>query len=216
MVQCAAPGQPLPKTRVNRVACQQAGTEKPANQNLRCADHQQQIDQLFLGNRPLNELAAFFPNREAVLIAYAERMAQFYPQHRQIQYCECCERHPPELSVVFDWRGVYQTHGMTFLSTLGIAVAALLHHLFHFLLPSKTIVFSTTHGFCHNCFDLMQRRRIISIVLKQLCLALIVLGAMTLAASVVVAVYFLFPHPAITTIATTLAVNAVDGGGANL
>lgn len=157
---------------------------------------QEKIDQILLGDGSLRELRAFFPNSTAIYKHHARRMAELFPAGRTVRECECCHRHSAELWAVFDWHGVYFTAGTAVASAIGTALTiTLMHHVFHFLMPSKQIEFSTSHGFCKTCFAQIERRKNIANVVKQLCLGLIVLAAMILASVVVFAALFLFPKP---------------------
>lgn len=127
---------------------------------------------------------------------HAECMAKLFPPNKVLNECECCQRHSAEMRATFEWRGVYLTAGTAITSIIGtVMTIALMHHVFHFLLPSKHIDFSTTHSFCNGCFTQIKKRKLAGKLVKQLCLTLIVLAAMILASAVVFAVLFLFPQP---------------------
>jgi predicted Abi (CAAX) family protease len=86
--------------------------------------------------------------------------------------------------------------GTAVISTFGIAVAmAISHHLFHFLMSSKQVSFSTTHGLCGNCFEQIKRRRMFASLVKQLCLASIVISAVIFTSVIVFTLLFLLPQP---------------------
>lgn len=154
------------------------------------------VDQILLGDGSLQELKPFFPNREAILNYHAQRMAELFPPDRKTNECECCHRRSTELQAAFEWRGVYHSAETAVVTTIGIAVAiAITHHFFHFLMPSKHIDFSTTHSLCGDCFKQIRRRRMFATLVKQFCLALIVIAAMIFASVIVFAVLFLIPQP---------------------
>lgn len=133
---------------------------------------------------------------------HAQRMAKLFPPDKTVNECECCHRYSTDLRTVFEWRGYYSTTGTAIASMIGTTMAiAFLHHLFHSLLPSKHVDFSTTHSLCDDCFAQLKKQSLVTKLVKQLCLALIVLGAMMLASVVVFAVLFVFPQPTKVTIA---------------
>ena len=142
---------------------------------------------------------------------HAQRMAELFPSDKTVNECECCHRHSTELRTVFEWRGYYSTTGTTIASMIGTAMAiALLHHVFHSLMPSKRIDFSTTHSLCDDCFAQLKKHDLVAKLVKQLCLTLIVLAAVILASVVVFAVLFVFPQPTKETI--TYAAIGLCGG----
>ena len=158
--------------------------------------NQERRDQILLGAGSLQELKPFFPNREAILNYHAQRMAELFPPDTKTDECVCCHLHSVELRVVFGWRGIYHTTETAIASTVGTAVAiAITHHLFHFLMPSRQVNFSTTHGLCGDCFKQIRRRRMFTPLIKQLCLALIVIAAVIFASVIVFAILFLVPQP---------------------
>ena len=142
---------------------------------------------------------------------HARRMVQLFPTNKNSIECECCQRHSAELQVVFEWRGEYITTKAAVFSMIGIFLSiALVRHLFHSLFPSQHIDFGTTHGFCDSCFAQIKKRRLATRMVKQLCLALIVLAAVILASIIVFAVLFVFPQPTKATI--TYAAIGLCGG----
>ena len=158
--------------------------------------NQEKINQILLGEGSLRELKPFFPNQESVLNYYAQRMAELFPPNKNTNECESCHQHSVKLQSVFEWRGIYHTAETAITSTVGIAVAMTVsHHLFHFLMPSKHINFSTTHGLCGNCFEQMKRRKLFASFVKQLCLVLIAIAAMIFASVIVFTIVFLVPKP---------------------
>ena len=123
-------------------------------------------------------------------------MAELLPPDTKTDECVCCHLRSVELRVVFGWRGIYHTTETAIASTVGTAVAvAITHHLFHFLMPSRQVNFSTTHGLCGDCFKQIRRRRMFTPLIKQLCLALIVIAAVIFASVIVFAILFLVPQP---------------------
>lgn len=173
--------------------------------------NQEKVNQILLSEGSLQELKPFFPNQEAILNYHAQRMAEFFPPNKNVNECDCCHRHSVELQCVFEWRGIYHTTKTTIISTVGIAVAiAITHHLFHFLMPSKQIGFSTAHGLCGNCFEQIRRRRMVASLIKQLCLVLIVISALIFTAVIVFTILFLIPQP--TTSAIIYATTGFFGG----
>jgi hypothetical protein len=158
--------------------------------------NQEKVNQILLREGSLRELKPFFPNQEAILNYHAQRMTELFPPNKNTSECEYCHRHSVELQGVFEWRGIYHTTDTAIISTVGIAVAiAISHHLFHFLMPSKQVSFSTTHGLCGNCFEQMKRRRMFASIIKQLCLTFIVISAVIFTSVIVFTVYFLLPQP---------------------
>ena len=130
------------------------------------------------------------------MLQHAQRMTELFPPNKTVNECECCQRNLAKSRAVFEWRGIYHTAGTNITSTIGVAVAiVLMHHVFHFLLPSKQVNFSTTHRFCDDCFAQIKRRKLASKFVKQFCLTLIVLAAIIFASVVVFAVLFVFPQP---------------------
>ena len=158
--------------------------------------NQEKITRILLGQGSLQELKPFFPNQEAILNYHAQRMAELFPPNKNTNECEWCHRHSVELQGVFAWRGIYHTTETAIISSVGIAMAmAISHHFFHFLLPSKHIAFSTTHGLCGNCYEQMRHRKMFASLVKQLCLALIVTSAVVFSSVIVFALLFLLPQP---------------------
>lgn len=172
---------------------------------------QEKVNQILLGEGSLRKLKPFFPNQEAILNYHAQRMAELFPPNKNTNECECCHRHSVEFQSVFEWRGIYHTTGTAIISTLGIAVAmAISHHLFHFLMPSKQVSFSTAHGLCGNCFEQIKRRRIFVSLVKQLCLVFIITSALIFTSVIVFTLLFLLPQP--TTSSIIYAVLGFCGG----
>jgi hypothetical protein len=158
--------------------------------------NQEKVNKILLGEGSLQELKPFFPNREAILNYHAQRLAELFPPNKNTNECECCHRHSAELQAVFEWRGIYHTTETAIVSTVGMALAiAITHHLFHFLMPSKHIDFSTTHGFCGDCFEQIRRRRMFAPLVKQLGLALIVISAVIFTSVIVFVILFLVKQP---------------------
>ena len=158
--------------------------------------NQNKVNQILLGVGSLQELRPFFPNREAILNYYAQRMTELFPSDKKTGACEYCQRHSAELQTVFEWRGIYHTADTAIVSSVGIALAiGVTHHFFHLLMPSKQIVFSTTHGFCFNCFEQIKRRRFVAFLVKQLCLGLIGISVVIFVSVIVFTILFLFPSP---------------------
>lgn len=123
-------------------------------------------------------------------------MAGMFPVGRKTHECECCERHSAELKAVFEWRATYHTSETATTSLLGLILAITpLGHFFHFFMPSKQLNFSTTHGFCNNCFSQIRKRNSVSGFLKWACLMVIVLAIMILTATIVFSVLFVIKEP---------------------
>jgi hypothetical protein len=159
-------------------------------------NNQKNIDRVFFGEGSLQDLRPFFPDSEAIFNYYAQRMAESFPSDKTVVQCECCQRHPAELRAEFEWRGVYVSARTGIVSAIGTTLTVIfMHHVFQFLMPSKHIDFSTTHGFCSTCFAQIKRRRVAANLVKQLCLGVIVLAAMILASVVVFAVLFIAAQP---------------------
>jgi hypothetical protein len=126
---------------------------------------------------------------------HAQRMVQHFPSNKVVNECECCSRHASELRVIFDWRGEYLTATTSFIGAIGILVSFISHHLFHFLLPSEHVGFSTNHSLCNSCFAEIKRRKFVAKLVKQFCLVLIVLAAMIFASTIVFVLLFAIPQP---------------------
>jgi hypothetical protein len=130
------------------------------------------------------------------IVHHAKQMAELFPPDKMVNECECCRRHSVELRAVFEWRGTFHTAETALTSTIGMVMTmALFLHVFHFLMPSKQVDFSTMHGFCEDCFAQIKKRNRVAGFVKQLCLALIVLAAMIVATVIVFVVVFAFSEP---------------------
>ena len=155
------------------------------------ATSEEKIKQILFSEVSLQELKPFFPNREAILACHAKSMAEFFTADRRLAECECCNRRSAEFRVVFHWRGIYHT-AKTVIGTI-IGIIAIM--IGHGILPYRQINFSTTHGFCNDCFKQIRRQQMLGELTEKLCFILIILSAIVLVPVLVITPVLLFSRP---------------------
>ena len=153
---------------------------------------------MMIGQDPLRELSPFFRNQEELLKSFATRMTELFPSNKDLLLCEDCNRNPANLKAVFSWRGIFHNRQTSAVSTVGILVAALGNHLFHFLMPTKQINYTTTHTVCQSCFAQTSVRLFKARLLRLIGLSVVIIAAMILAAVIVFGLLFVLPNPSLT------------------
>ena len=139
--------------------------------------NQQKIDELLLGDRPLQELKPFFSNPEEILKYHAHFMAEHFPSSGTKSECESCQRRSAEFNVAFLWRGRYSKTGTIAVTLLFVLVTMMVGHAID---PQRDVSFTTTHGLCNDCLKQIRFRRMLGKTTEKFCLFVIVLSGFVL------------------------------------
>lgn len=167
------------------------------------------LDQLILGEGPLDDLKPFLPDRKSRIIYYSERVPQLIATNRATTQCECCKQRAVEENVLFHWRAIYHTAG-TFIATL---IGILMAMGGHGVLPHKRVDFETTHGLCRTCLKQISQRKLLAQLVEKLCFIVLILSLLVFVPMLIFAPVILFSGP-IGTREILVSLAAIGGGGA--